>query len=361
MDEHLVQRTRYLLQTRFRRVRVAKRGHFAKICKQLLDWLENHPIIGSVIHRLDTTEGDHHQEVQWMLELEDGMLGAYYPITVLKRKNDSVPAFKGYTATNFDQHSSACLQLLRASIQRVNLDFYAVLAEYLTQESYIGYSDRARRDNNPEDSIDVLREIALRDLYEYLDEHLDGVNALNGLMLKYEQNAKWFQRQQLRDIIANRLEGETGERALALHLQQYIFNQGVEFVVEPASPSGKADLVLRDATGKYVIIDAKYIRARASRSEVVSKIAEGFKQVARYCDDFKQPEGFLAVFVNDDIDIQLPLEQSSGYYYFKVGGHIIYYVEINISDRPSASKSGKAKPYVYTADELIQQIQELDG
>lgn len=360
MDEQLVQRTRYLLQTRFRRARVAKRGHFEKICKQLLDWLENHPIISSIIHRLDTTKGDHHQEIQWMLGLEERMLGTYFHVAILKKTNENVPEFKGYTATNFEQHSSACLQLIRASIQRASLDFYAVLAEYLTQESYIAYNDRGRRDNSPEDSLGVLRDIALRDLYEYLDEHLDGINGINGLMSKYKQNAEWFQKEYLRDVADNGFEGETGERALALHLQQYVFNQGVEFVVEPSSASGKVDLLLRDATGKYVIIDAKYINEKSTKSAVIRKIAEGFNQVARYCADFNQPEGFLGVFVNDDISIQIELEQSSGYRYFKVGGSIIYYIEMNIADRPSASKSGKAKQYIISANELSQEIQDLD-
>jgi hypothetical protein len=93
-------------------------------------------------------------------------------------------------------------------------------------------------------------------------------------------------------------------------------------------------------------------------SVIVRKIAEGFNQVARYCDDYNQPEGFLAVFVDDDISILLDIESSYSFKYFTVGGNVIYYVEINIAERPSASKSGKAKQIHIPSSQLTELIEE---
>lgn len=96
------------------------------------------------------------------------------------------------------------------------------------------------------------------------------------------------------------------------------------------------------------------------RSEITRKIAEGFHQIARYCNDYNQPEGYLAVFVNDDISILLDVEQSGAFRFFKIGGHVIYYIDINISHRPSASKSGKANQVHISQDDLIAEIKNID-
>jgi len=178
-------------------------------------------------------------------------------------------------------------------------------------------------------------------------------------MNKYKQYAEWFQREQLRQIHEG-YEGKTGERALALHLQQYVFNQGVEFTVEPSSVSGEADLVLRDSHGGHIIIDAKYIDSKATPSTILRKIAEGFNQVARYCNDFNETEGFLGVFVNADIAINIELNEEAGFSYIKIGNINIYYVEINIAQRPSASKVGKPNLVTISSSELINELRELE-
>ena len=67
----------------------------------------------------------------------------------------------------------------------------------------------------------------------------------------------------------------------------------------------------------------------------------------------------LTVFVDDDVAILVDLEQSSGFRYFKVGGYVIYYVEVNIADRPSASKAGKARQVTISAAELVEEIEDV--
>lgn len=349
MDEQLLQRTRYQLQTRFRRARVTEMGNFYIVCLQLLTWLENHPILGSILHRLGAVEGNHFQEIAWINELQDNQLGTYYFVAIAKRPNENVPLFRGNTATTYEQHVSACLQIIRTAITRPNQRFYSVFATYLTGELF------GIQGKKESDSLSIIQNIALRDLYEYMDEHLDGINAVNGLMNKYKQLAEWFEAENLRGIVEASDSRQT-ERSLAVHLQKYIFNQGVEFMIEPVSASGEADLVLRDASGKYIIIDAKYIKEDSNRSTIVKKIAEGFNQVARYCHDFNQQEGFLAIYVNDNISIDVELQIANGFSFCKVGSKVIYYVEINIADRPTASKSGKPKPIIITNDEIMHEI-----
>lgn len=353
MDQQLLQRTRYLLQTRFRKIRTAHTGHFKLITQQVLRWLEGHPIIGAIIHHLDQIPGDHHQEIQHLLNSSDIGSFRYYVLSVQRShpRQEHEPEFVGYTPKTLEEHASACLQTLRATVAQPQMKFYEMLAVYLTQELYeFGIK---------KDPLEAIKDIAVRDLYEYLDEQLDGINAVNGLLRKYKQSVEWFQRDRIQQIFDEGYGGKKGERALALHLQHYIFNQGVEFIVEPSSASGEADLLLRDPSGQYTIIDAKLINRDAAPSDIARKIAEGFNQVARYCGDYNQPEGFLAVFVNDDISIHIEIEQSDVFRFFKIGGHVIYYIEINVSQRPSASKSGKAKRIPITEDMLTKAVEEV--
>jgi hypothetical protein len=354
MDQQLLQRTRYLLQTRFRKIQTAQTGNFELVVKQVLNWLEGHPLIGAVIQHLDQVPGNHHAEIQLLLSSK--LNGSrYHRLTVSRSpKQEHEPEFHGYTPVNDREHASACLQIIRATVQRPNIGFYCLLAVYLTQEDF---DEMHGRDKNP---VDAIKDIAVRDLYEYLDEHLDGVNAINGLLRKYKQSVEWFQQEQIQRALQDGYGGRTGERALAVHLQQYVFDQSVEFVVEPSSRSGETDLLLRDPSGQYTIIDAKLIKRGASQSEIVRKIAAGFNQVYRYCNDYSQPEGFLAVFVDDDISILLDVEQGDIFRYFKVGGHIVYLIEINVVERPSASKSGKIRQIHITKDMLTEQIENAE-
>jgi hypothetical protein len=57
--------------------------------------------------------------------------------------------------------------------------------------------------HEPTEAIEVVRDVALDSMFEYLDEQLDGRNALLGLLLEYKQRC------------------------------EFILGQGVDFTVEP--------------------------------------------------------------------------------------------------------------------------------
>jgi hypothetical protein len=201
--------------------------------------------------------------------------------------------------------------------------------------------------------LEALRDVAIDGLYEYLDEQMDARNALYAILLKYKQRSEWFHRTRLRQAADDGLEGKTGERALALDLQEYVLDQGVEFMVEPASVSGEADIVLRDSEGRYVIVDAKYVPANATPSKIREKVAAGFNQVARYCDDYNESEGFLVVFTCTNMRIRVDLDEADGLRHLSVGGKTIYFLSINIADLPSASKAGQSREVIIPAQDLI--------
>src|SRR5690606_2975872 len=176
------------------------------------------------------------------------------------------------------------------------------LAEYLTKNDSIKLDE----------AIEVVRDVALDGLFEYLDEQLDSRNMVLGVIRKYKQRSEWFRRENLRGI-AGGAGNSKGERALALDLYEYLLEQSVEFFVEPTSGSGEVDLVLREGEGRYIILDAKHIKSDASPSTIRKKLADGFHQVVRYCEDYHQPAGHLVVFSESRRKISPDLDDFDGW------------------------------------------------
>jgi len=260
-----------------------------------------------------------------------------------------------YSASTTDEHAAVCWAITHvvSEIAPNNLGtirrIYNEIHNYLTDDDSFVDLDKA---------VGTIRDVAIDGLYEYLDEKLDSRNITYGLLLKYKQRAEWFHRSRLRDVADRGLEGKTGERALAVDLQEYVFDQQVEFVIEPVSASGETDLVLKDPEGGRLILDDKYIAEDASRSEIVRKLSDGFHQVYRYCDDFNEADGFLVVFVRTTKRLALELEESDGARFLRLGGKSIYYIEVHISDEPSASRSGQAEELQISRAELIATVAE---
>ncbi len=137
-----------------------------------------------------------------------------------------------------------------------------------------------------------------------------------------------------------------------LDLHEYLVDQGVEFFVEPSSSSGEADLVLRDANGRYIVVDAKHLKPEDSVAEVRRKLAFGFHQVVRYCEDYNESAGYLVGFDESPRRLHLELDESDGWNYLNLGGKAVYYLGVSIAALPSASRAGRAEEISVTAEDL---------
>jgi hypothetical protein len=298
MDPQVIQRTRYVLRTRFRRAQTCPRALFPSACEHLLIWLENHPVLSSLVKRLGSFSTESKKQIEKILADSRTAQGYYQP------------GF--YTAASTEEHAALCLHVLRAITNTTAMQAHVAdsvlrnLAEYLTGED----------PGKLEETVKPLRDVAVDGIYEYLDEQIDTRNVIYSILLKYKQRSEWFYRSRLRAIADDGLEGVKGERGLAHDLQEYVFNQHVEFVVEPSSSSGEADLVLRE------------------------------------------PEGFLVSFMRTPKRIGLELDESDGLSFLKLGGKTIYYLAVRISDEPSASKSGKADEAIVSKEELVSPVTE---
>ncbi len=337
MDERIIQRTRYILRSRFRRVQTLPNTLFFQAASQLFEWLTSHQILSSSIDYLDNIPGGFVKDINQISEIVRGG-HSDYPST-------------HYEAKSFEIHAAICMRIVKniSQFQKINYardsKLILLLAQYINSGSQL----------NVNDSYDHIRNVALEGLFEYLDERIDTTNAIYGILHKYKQRSEWLHQSRLRNIAEKGLEGKFGERALAIDLQEYILDQGVEFFIEPVSSSGEVDLLLRDSDGRYLIIDAKYIPDNITRSKIKNKLSSGFNQIARYCTDFNEPEGFLVVFLETDYKLQMELDEIDGKRYLLVGGKRAYYYPINIADLHSASQEGKAKSFRFSREDLISE------
>ena len=172
---------------------------------------------------------------------------------------------------------------------------------------------------------------------------------------------RWVHRtiKRLRAIADDRSEGIKGERGLARELDEYVFNQHVEFIIEAGS-SGEADLILREPASPLPwSVDAKYIPEDSTRSTIRDQMNSGFHQVARYCEDYRHPEGFLISFIRTSKRISMELEESDGLRLVKLMGEdylLSAYTDFQMNPLPS--KSGKAEEVVITKEELVFPVTE---
>src|SRR6266851_3948759 len=338
----IVQRSRYVLKSRVTRARRCPEPLFQPACIHLVDWLEHHAFFGPILTRLKAVAEPQVAALSAVAKQVRGG-GQHY---IQPGRIDS---------STLEKHAAGCLAVVYTLARepfptpQVARLFLNCLSEYVTGDDKGTLTDW----------LDTIRDVALDGLYEYLDEQVDSRNALMSVLLKYQHRSEWFRRKRLREVAANGLENEaTGERALAIDLQEYVFNQGIEFVIEPVSATGEVDLVLRDSNDRHLILDAKYIQPEAPPSEVKRKLSHGFNQVAKYCGDYQEPAGYMIAFNNHAAQIVLPLEEVDGLRLFKVGNVAVYFVEVAISDTPPASKAGKASQIIVSAEELVAEFSE---
>jgi hypothetical protein len=105
MDPVLVQRTRYILRTRFNRAQTCPPAMLGSVCAQLLGWLNTHPVTAahiSGLKQLSSTDAP-----AAVYKVEDDILEGVASVFEGYSYN---PGF--YNATDIEQHAALCLAIL---------------------------------------------------------------------------------------------------------------------------------------------------------------------------------------------------------------------------------------------------------
>jgi len=157
--------------------------------------------------------------------------------------------------------------------------------------------------SNSGEAADRFREYFIEPLYEYVDEQLDDQRIVLALLRKYKQKCEWFQR----DALYAMWNGDTGrgEKHLALHLYEYLHDQGMKFYIEPWSASGEVDLIAAQPANDPLLADAKVFNP--DRGHGKPYIIAGLRQLYVYTMDYNESAGYLVIFNTSADELRLAL------------------------------------------------------
>lgn len=142
-------------------------------------------------------------------------------------------------------------------------------------------------------ALDHFRDRYLDPFYEYVDEHIEERNLVLSELIRFKHLAEWFRRDELWSSWKS--QTRSGERALAFAVYEFLYEQGVDFHIEPSSASGEVDMVsAQQSSATPLVADVKIYDPEGGRGSTY--IRRGFYQVYRYLHDFNQPIGYLVVF-----------------------------------------------------------------
>ncbi|MCK4334309.1 hypothetical protein KAX06_05950 [candidate division WOR-3 bacterium] len=324
MDPNYVQNLRYKLQKRMRRVNGADSQVLHAVVQQFWGYINSNSIFLGILEKI---EHNIPEEIQGpAINIPTGNLsGPFYP-------EDE----KGLVALSY--------LVLKGCIERSSKD------------SEINAGLIYSLENSLSNASDLFKSLFVEPLYDYLDEQLDDQRAILALLRKYKHKCEWFQRDKLFELWKNNTQ--KGERLLAMHLYEYLHDQGLDFSIEPQSISGEADLVAAQKSDDPLIADVKIFNAPNKKSY----IAKGFTQIYRYTRDYSEPFGYLIIFNTSNSDLKLVLshqEQSTPFVVYN--GKTIFMLTIDIYPiEATASKEGKLKTVQITEKDLVKVIEETE-
>ncbi len=319
MDKEYVQNIRYKLQKRVRRVNSSEYQVFHYVLKQFWGFINSQPLLVGILQELENKISTVEEEVE---ELFSSNIAIVYG--------------------SEDENSVACYLVIKKCVESEDTNIE------------ISISRRYSKARNYNEMLEAFKDIFVEPLYEYLDENLDDNGFILAILRKYKHKCEWFQRQ---DLYQRWAENTTvGEKLLALHLYEYLHDQGVEFTIEPVSASGEADLVAAQSSNEPLIADAKIFNPEKRKD--LNYISKGFRQIYTYTLDYNEPVGYLIIFKTCEDDLKLSFANYSQMTPFvQHNNKTIYFLVIDIYPYDeSASKRGKLKSFELTEEELWDNI-----
>lgn len=310
MDSQYLQRLRFQLQQRIRRLNSCSRPFFHSFLVQFWKYANEQLHIAGVLARLDAVTPQFEEAIKATIS------------------ESRISQFD----TEADQLGFTYRLVQHCALQPVD--------GKVGPEVMVGRT--LCRSQKLDECLDAFRQEYLEPLYEFIDDALDQQSAVLSLLLKYKRKVEWFERELLAE------KAGSAERQLARHLYAYLFEQGLDFHIEPQSASGEADLV-----SPNLVLDAKVFDADRRGMRY---IADGVNQVHTYARDFNQEVGYLVIFKTCPETIHFSFGRENFLVpYVSVGGKVIYLMVVDLCNYgASASKRGALRTFEVTEDFLIQ-------
>jgi len=176
------------------------------------------------------------------------------------------------------------------------------------------------------------------------------------LLIRYKHRSEWFHREQLWSL--SQAE-RRGEKLLALDLYSYLYDQGIDFTIEPSSITGEVDLIAAQDTLDPLLLDTKIFDGDSRGKQYIRK---GFAQLYTYTQQYNQPFGYLVIYKITDRDLRFSL-QIHGDIPVVVHNHktiFLITIDIHSHDKP-VSQRPPLRAIEITEEELTGMLGEADG
>lgn len=153
-----------------------------------------------------------------------------------------------------------------------------------TEFSVFDYQNRQHEvDKN---YLETFKERYLESFCLYVEEQIENTESkfkeqskILNLLLRFKHRSEWFFLSELCKIYESETSNQTrkAEKMLALNLYSYLYDQGIDFFIEPSSNRGAIDLIsLQTNPDECLLADVKIFDG-VSRGK--SYICKGFKQI----------------------------------------------------------------------------------
>lgn len=244
------------------------------------------------------------------------------------------------TGTEKELVKISLIELKNLAYKNYGLDAFSIATNFGCQHS--SNSDKAREF--------IFKEL-IQPFCDYFTEQIDSQRNVLNLLYRYKHRCEWFQRNRLLQIYNS--ETKKGEKLLALDLYQYLFDEGINFTIEPSSIDGAIDLISAQNSEDPLLADAKVFK------ENKTYICKGFGQLYSYTGKYNEPFGYLVIYNVTNKDIAFLFENSSSSIPFVNYNHkTIFFITIDLHKHSeSPSKRGLIKTIEIKEEDLFQFIE----
>lgn len=231
---------------------------------------------------------------------------------------------------------------------------YLVLKELIDKPDSIfdiGYA--YRRTGETHEALEVIKEIFVEPFYEYVDENLDDQRAMLALLMRYKHRSEWFLREKLWDYSKTE---RRAEKTLAIDLYSYLFDQGIDFAIEPSSITGEIDLIASQQSDDPLLLDVKVFDGDGRGKSYIRK---GFNQIYTYTQQYNEPFGYLVIYKTCERDLRFSLKHDSNIPIVTHNHKTIFLLTIDIFPNPKpVSQRSPIQAVEITEEELVKILKE---
>lgn len=222
------------------------------------------------------------------------------------------------------------------------------IADGLRDPGMVGHEISGER--NFDDCVRALTQAVVQHLFDHLAEQLGTESEMLYLLERYKRQVEWFDRNSLH--AAYLADTRAGEAGYDEHLRRFLFSQGVDNPLTQArGASGETDVLANLDGDDPLVCEVKLFDAGSKGKR---EIAGGVNQVVQYAQDYAKTAGYLVVVNLSGQEIQFPTDGPDKTWppRLEIAGVTVHIVAVRALPMPTASKQGKAKPVVFTRQDL---------